>query len=41
MDELIRVQELKKYFKTAAGTLHAVDGVSFSIQKGQIGKPHV
>ena len=35
MDELIRVQELKKYFKTAAGTLHAVDGVSFSIQKGQ------
>ena len=32
---LLEVQDLKKYFKTAKGQLHAVDGVSFSIPEGQ------
>ena len=35
MSELLRVEGLKKYFKTAKGQLHAVDDVSFSIQKGE------
>ena len=35
MDELIRVEHLKKYFKTPGGMLHAVDDVSFSINKGE------
>ena len=34
MDHLIEVQNLKKYFKTGRGTLHAVDDVSFTIPKG-------
>lgn len=33
-EELLRVNHLKKYFKTQAGTLHAVDDVSFSINAG-------
>lgn len=32
---LIEVKKLSKYFKTARGMLHAVDGVSFSIEKGK------
>ncbi|MEG1525409.1 MAG: ATP-binding cassette domain-containing protein [Clostridia bacterium] len=32
---LIEVQNLKKYFKTPHGLLHAVDDVSFSIERGQ------
>ncbi|WP_434310100.1 ABC transporter ATP-binding protein [Hominifimenecus sp. rT4P-3] len=32
---LLEVQDLKKYFQTPGGTLHAVDGVSFSIDKGK------
>ena len=32
---LLEVNELKKYFHTSRGQLHAVDGVSFSIQKGK------
>ena len=32
---LIQVKDLKKYFKTSKGMLHAVDGVSFSIPKGR------
>ena len=32
---LIEVKDLKKYFKTPHGMLHAVDGVSFTIEKGQ------
>jgi oligopeptide/dipeptide ABC transporter ATP-binding protein len=32
---LIQATELKKYFKTQRGSLHAVDGVSFSIEQGQ------
>ena len=33
--KLIEVRDLKKYFKTSKGMLHAVDGVSFSIPKGR------
>ena len=31
----IQVENLKKYFSTKRGMLHAVDDVSFSIQKGE------
>ena len=34
MNELIRVEHLKKYFKTPAGMLHAVDDINFSINEG-------
>ncbi len=36
MDEkiLVEVQDLKKYFRTTKGMLHAVDGVNFQIKKG-------
>ena len=34
-EELIRVEHLKKYFKTARGELHAVDDVSFVIEEGK------
>lgn len=30
---LLEVRDLKKYYSTPRGMLHAVDGVSFSIQK--------
>ena len=33
--ELIRVANLKKYFNTPNGTLHAVDDVTFTINKGE------
>lgn len=36
MKPLLQVQNLKKYFKTAKGTLHAVDDVSFSLDEGEI-----
>lgn len=32
---LIQTKNLKKYFKTGAGMLHAVDNVNLSIEKGQ------
>ncbi len=32
---MVEVRDLKKYFKTAAGQLHAVDGVNLSIPKGK------
>lgn len=32
---LIQTKDLKKYFKTGSGMLHAVDNVNLSIQKGQ------
>lgn len=32
---ILEVQDLKKYFKTPRGTLHAVDGVSLRIEKGK------
>lgn len=35
MSALLEVKDLKKYFKTGRGMLHAVDGVSFSIQTGK------
>ena len=36
MDEnLLEVKNLKKYFKTKRGTVHAVDDISFSIKKGK------
>lgn len=35
MSELLRVENLKKYFKTPRGPLHAVDDVSFSIERGE------
>lgn len=34
-EELLGVSHLKKYFKTPHGQLHAVDDVSFSIEKGK------
>ena len=34
-NELLRVEHLKKYFKTPAGYLHAVDDVSFTLNAGQ------
>ncbi len=35
MAELLRVEHLKKHFKTRAGMLHAVDDVSFSVDEGE------
>ena len=35
MDELLQVNQLKKYFKTPGGMLHAVDGVSLTIDRGK------
>ena len=34
-ENILEVKHLKKYFKTARGTLHAVDVVSFTIEKGK------
>lgn len=34
MAPLIETKDLKKYFNTPSGSLHAVDGVNFSIEKG-------
>ncbi len=35
MSAIVEVKNLKKYFDSPSGSLHAVDDVSFSIQKGQ------
>ena len=35
MENLLEVRDLKKYFKTKRGMLHAVDGINFAIPKGQ------
>lgn len=35
METLLQTKDLKKYFKTPNGNLHAVDGVNISINKGQ------
>ena len=35
-DVLLEVKNLKKYFNTPKGPLHAVDGVSFSIERGKV-----
>jgi oligopeptide transport system ATP-binding protein len=34
-DYLLEVQDLKTYFKTKAGYVHAVDGVSFALKPGE------
>lgn len=34
-DVILEVKDLKKYFKSPTGTLHAVDGVNFSIRRGE------
>lgn len=35
MEPILQVKELKKYFNTPKGLLHAVDGVSFNINRGE------
>jgi peptide/nickel transport system ATP-binding protein len=35
MAPLLEVQNLKKYFKTKAGPLHAVDDVTFTLERGK------
>ena len=35
MAPILEVKDLKKYFSTPRGMLHAVDGVTFSIEKGK------
>mgnify|MGYP000066916470 CR=1 FL=1 len=35
MNNILEVKDLKKYFKVSSGMLHAVDGVSFSIEAGK------
>ena len=35
MSQILEVKNLKKYFKTPRGMLHAVDDVSFSIEQGK------
>ena len=32
---LIEVKDLKKYFQTPTGVLHAVDGLTFKLEKGK------
>jgi len=34
-NRLLEVRDLKKHFKTPRGTVHAVDGVSFTIERGK------
>lgn len=34
-DVLLEVKDLKKYFETPAGTLHAVDGLTFRLERGK------
>ena len=34
MAEILRVEDLTKYFATKKGTLHAVDGVTFGLREG-------
>lgn len=36
MAELLQVKNLKKYFDTPSGMLHAVDGITFSIERGKV-----
>ena len=35
MSKLIEIQNLKKYFKTGRGMVHAVDDVTFGIEQGR------
>ena len=34
-DTILEVKNLKKYFKTPSGMLHAVDGISFNLERGK------
>ena len=34
-DVILEVKDLKKYFETPKGTLHAVDGINFKIERGK------
>ena len=34
-EPILEVKDLTKYFKTKSGTLHAVDGINFTIEKGK------
>jgi len=34
-DTILEVKNLKKYFKTKRGMLHAVDGINFSLERGK------
>ena len=34
-DTILDVRHLKKYFKTGKGMLHAVDDISFTIERGK------
>ena len=34
-DTILEVKHLKKYFNTPKGTLHAVDDVSFTLERGK------
>ena len=36
MGKILQVEHLKKYFKTPKGILHAVDDVTFSMEKGEV-----
>lgn len=36
MQNLLEVKDLKKYFKTPHGMLHAVDGISFKLEQGKV-----
>lgn len=36
MENILEVKNLKKYFKTAKGMLHAVDDISFQMERGSI-----
>mgnify|MGYP007102017954 CR=1 FL=1 len=35
MAALLEVKDLQKYFKVPAGFLHAVDGITFSLEAGK------
>ena len=35
MEHFLETKELQKYFQVKAGTLHAVDGVSFTLEEGE------
>ena len=35
MSAILEVSHLKKYFETKSGLLHAVDDVSFSVERGE------
>ena len=36
MAEILRVEDLTKYFATKKGTLHAVDGVTFGLREANL-----